>query len=180
MVFFLIPLAAAAAHVFATKAAVAGAHHVAVAAFAHAGPSSLGHAAAHAASTTVQAAIATGSIIAGAVMICGTTIACLRFCNEVEKYRARNHLDPYGQRKLEFEDVEKCTQCTCGDFNLRKPVEGGGQKSICACGHDGWAHRKISDEAVEAEVRQLAKSIGKDASKATLKEFAKSWLHDHY
>jgi hypothetical protein len=181
MPFFLIPVALKLLVVAGHHAAAAGAHQAVVAAAAYSSPHVLAQAGGHLAQTTLQAAIATGSVIAGATIIGGTTMAVIHFCNDVHAYRERNHLDPYGHRKQKLTDVERCTECSiCGDFNLMVDVKGESkQENFCACGHIGWKHHKPDDNEIRNEVARFMKSVGWEASGETPEDFAKSYLETH-
>ena len=125
MPFFLIPLAIVAKAVLVKLGAIAAhnavgvaLHNAAVATAAHAGSHAVLHGGAHLARITVQAAIASGSIVQAVSIISSVGLGAIVFYGDVEEYRELNHLDENGNRKTGFHQIDKCNSCSCSDFSL--------------------------------------------------------------
>lgn len=174
MPFFLIPLAIVAKAVVVKLGAIAAhnavgvaLHNAAVATAAHAGSHAVLHGGAHLARITVQAAIASGSIVQAVSIISSVGLGAIVFYGDVEEYRELNHLDEDGNRKTGFHQIDKCNSCSCSDFSLGSKES---DMAYCVCGHTWAGHSYSNVDDLKQEFGRYAKSVGIDTAKSTFKD----------
>ena len=174
MPFFLIPLAIVAKAVVVKLGAIAAhnavgvaLHNAAVATAAHAGSHAVLHGGVHLAQITIQAAIASGSIVQAVSIISSVGLGAIVFYGDVEEYRELNHLDENRNRKTGFHQIDKCNSCSCSDFSLGSKES---DTAYCGCGHTWAGHSYSNKDDLEQEFGRYVKSVGIDTAKSTFKD----------
>jgi hypothetical protein len=174
MPLFLIPLAFGvkalllkAGVVASHHAAAAAVHHGVVATAAHAGNHVVLQSGVHFAQTTVNAALAAGSVMVAVSIVSSAALTAIVFYGQVEEYRRLNHLDENGNRKTRFHQIDKCQDCSCADFSLSEKRDG---TTYCVCGHQWSNHHYKNVDEMEEEWRRFAKSVAIDTRNATFQD----------